>query len=278
MTSMVPTQFWSAEEKFEVILVAGSLPARELDPFLRSRRLTRDQLEAWRQQALAGLAAAPPTSRASAVGDQPANASPPDGPAPYEPASQGESPQSAGEVTRLLNAWSNGDAGALEDLMPLVFDELRQIARRHFGAEPSSHTLQPTVLVSELYLKLQAQRRVDFHDRAKFFAVAARLIRRILVDHARKRLTDKRGGDVIKIPLMEQMSLPIEKAPDVCVLDDALKDLATIHPRQSRILELRIFGGFTIEEIADLEGLARSTVKRDWDVARLWLRKELKSE
>lgn len=256
-----------------MILEAGRLPAGELDAFLRARGLTRDQFEAWRHQALAGLAATPPTPRGPTIRDQPT-----EDPMPVEPATQSEPPQGAGEVTLLLNAWSDGDSGALDGLMPLVFDELRKIARRHFGDEPSSHTLQPTALVSELYLRLQAQRRVDFHDRAKFFAVAARWIRRILVDHARKRLTDKRGGDVIKIPLMEHMSLPIEKAPDVCLLDDALKDLATIHPRQSRILELRIFGGFTIEEIADLEGLARSTVKRDWDVARLWLRKELKSK
>ncbi len=245
----------TAEDKIEAIIRAGNLPPEELDAFLRSQGLSRDQVEAWHLQALDGLRAAEPQAGVPLAGE----------------------PDPRGEITRLLDAWSDGDPQALDELMPLVFAELRQIAGRRFDDEPSSHTLQPTALVNELYVKLKAQRKVSFHDREKFFAVAAKWIRRILVDHARKRLTARRGGDVVKIRLIDQMGLPEEKAPDVLLLDDALKDLAAVHPRQSRILELRIFGGFTVDEIAESEEIARSTVKRDWNVATLWLRKELKT-
>lgn len=184
-------------------------------------------------------------------------------------------PDTSSEVSQLLDAWSQGDPKALDQLMPLVYDELRRIARRFFKDEPSSHTLQPTAVVNQAYLKLKGQRKVQWHSRAEFFAVAATLIRRVLVDHARHRQAEKRGGRILKVPLDEAFDLPEEQDPNLIELDDALKDLARLDPRQARIVELRIFGGLTREETAKIEKVGLSTVNRDWDSAVLLLRREL---
>lgn len=177
-----------------------------------------------------------------------------------------------GEITELLAEWSRGDADALAQLMPLVFDDLRQLARGHFRREPEGHTLQPTALVNEVYMKLVEQRRVQWDNRSQFFAFAAVLMRRILVDHAKARRTAKRGGDVQKLPLKE--ALAAAETPwnvDVLALDEALDALTEIDPRQARVVELRFFAGLTHEEIADVLEVSLSTVKRDWRTARLWL-------
>lgn len=179
------------------------------------------------------------------------------------------------EVTDLLDAWSAGDAGALDELMPLVYDELRGIAGRQFHREVGGHTLQPTAVVNEAFLRLRGQRKVQWHNRVEFFAVAAQLIRRILVDHARRRKRVKRGGGVTPLPLDEAIDLGEERAPSLVALDDALQGLAELAPRQSRIVELRIFGGLTLDEVAGTLAVGRSTVQRDWNAALLWLRREL---
>ncbi len=183
--------------------------------------------------------------------------------------------RSTHEVTALLDAWSGGDPKALAELMPLVYDELHRIASRQFRREGEGHTLQPTAVVNEVYLRLKGQRKVRWHGRAEFFAVAAKLIRRVLVDHARRRGRLKRGGDVPKVPLDEEFGLPDSKAPGVLALDDALEALDRLAPRQSRIVELKIFGGLTLEEIAGALSVSRSTVRREWNAALLWLRREL---
>lgn len=179
------------------------------------------------------------------------------------------------KVSQLLDAWSHGDTEALDQLMPLVSEELHRIASRLFEAEPSSHTLQPTAVVNEVYIKFKGQRKVQWHSRAEFFGVAAKITRRILVDHMRHRQAKKRGGDVLKVPLDETKAQPEDQDPDLIALDDALKDLARLDPRQARIVELRIFGGLEFQEIARVEKIGRVTVWRDWNTALLWLRREL---
>ncbi len=179
------------------------------------------------------------------------------------------------EVSQLLDAWSDGDSGALDQLMPLVSDELRRIARRCFYDEPSGHTLQPTAVVNEAFIRLKAQRKVRWHGRTQFFGAAAQLIRRILVDYARHRRAEKRGGKVLIVPLDEALSLPEELDPDLIALDDALEILAEIDERQSRVVELRYFGGLTNQETAEALGCSTRTVKREWRTARLWLYREL---
>ncbi|MCP3962485.1 MAG: sigma-70 family RNA polymerase sigma factor [bacterium] len=180
-----------------------------------------------------------------------------------------------GKVTDLLDAWSGGDATALDELMPVVYDELHRLASRQFHRESSGHTLQPTAIVNEVYMRLKGQRQVRWRNRAEFFAVAAKLMRRVLVDHARRRSRLKRGGDVPKVPIHEVLAVAEEKAPDLIALDDALEGLADLAPRQSRIVELRVFGGLTLEEVAIALGIGRATVHRDWNAALLWLRREL---
>lgn len=183
---------------------------------------------------------------------------------------------SSNEVSALLRAWSEGDAAALDRLMPLVYDELRRIAAKHMARERRSQTIQTTALVHELYLRLVDQERVQWQDRAHFFAVAAQLMRRILVDHARKRLRAKRGGDVILAPLEEDSAaLFVERAAEVVAVDDALKALSVVDDRKGRIVELRFFGGFSIEETAGVLGVSAGTVMRDWTLAKAWLRREM---
>lgn len=189
--------------------------------------------------------------------------------------SEGRVGNAPSDVSRLLNAWSDGDTKALDQLMPLVTDELRRIARRQFSSEPLNHTLQPTAVVNEVYIKLKGQKKVKWHSRAEFFGVASMLIRRILVDYARRRQADKRGGKVCIVPIDEELPLPEERDPELIALDEALKKLATLDQRQSRIVERRIFGGLEFKDIADLEGVSRTTVWRDWRAALPWLRREL---
>ncbi len=184
-------------------------------------------------------------------------------------------PVPSADVTRLLQSWSSGDSDALERLMPLVFDDLRQMARRHFAREPSGHTLQPTALVSEVFLKLQGQREIQWQNREQFFAVAAMLMRRILVDYAKGRHTKKRGDGVVKVPLEKALDVADAQNLDLVALDDALARLAELDKRQSHIVELRFFAGLKNEEIAELLKISLTTVKRQWSSARLWLYREL---
>ncbi|MES1245351.1 MAG: sigma-70 family RNA polymerase sigma factor [Acidobacteriota bacterium] len=179
------------------------------------------------------------------------------------------------EVTRLLQDWSQGDSAALERIMPLVFEDLRQMARHFFGRESPGHTLQPTALVSELFLKLHGQERIQWQNREQFFAVAGLLMRRILVDYAKGRQTKKRGDGVVKIPLEKALHVAEAQNLDIVALDEALSRLGEIDPRQSRIVELRFFTGLQQEEIAELLDISVTTVKREWRTARLWLHREL---
>lgn len=185
-------------------------------------------------------------------------------------------PTSSHDISDLLHAWNDGDAGARDRLMPLVFDDLREIARRHYEREGPGHTLRPTALVNELYLRLERQRTVQWRDRRQFFAVAASLIRRILVDHARRRQAAKRRDGGPKISFEEALGLTVEE-PILVALDDALEDLAKVDPRGSRVVELHAFGGLKFEEIAESLGVARSTALRDWKHAKLWLRRQLRA-
>lgn len=176
-----------------------------------------------------------------------------------------------GEITQLLTEWSAGDSDALERLMPVVFEDLHRMALSHFARESPGHTLQPTAVISEVYLKLLGSRTVRWQNRAQFFGHASRLMRRILVDHARARLTEKRGGQVPRIPLTEVLDEADEESVDLVALDDALKDLEILEPRQAKIIEMRFFGGLKVEEIAEFLEISPRTVKRNWRMARIWL-------
>jgi RNA polymerase sigma factor (TIGR02999 family) len=182
------------------------------------------------------------------------------------------------DITDLLQRWKQGDAGALEHLAPLVYAELRRIAGRALARERRDHTLQSTALVHEAFLKLVDQRSVNWQSRAHFFGLAAQLMRRILVDHARRVGTSKRGGHAATISLEVAGDVPgvmSRQATDVFLLDAALRKLEAFDPEQGRVVELRFFGGLTIEETADLLGVSTMTIKRDWAVARAWLYREL---
>lgn len=181
-------------------------------------------------------------------------------------------------LTRLLHAWSQGDPAALEFLIPLILEDLRRMARRHLQAERGSHTLQPTALVNEVYLKLMDQREPDWQNREHFFAIASRIMRRILMDYGKARQTAKRGKDAIKVPLEEALGLAHDQGMDYAALNDALDRLAEIDPRQARIVELHNFFGFEHKEIAEIVGISETTSKREWRSARLWLYRELTSE
>lgn len=179
-------------------------------------------------------------------------------------------------VTALLLDWSNGDRGALERLMPLVYEELREIARRHLSREDPAHTLQSTALVHEAYLRLVDQKRVQWQNRAHFFAVAAQLVRRILLDHARRRHAAKRGGAGTVLTLDEGLVAERQRALDVVTLDEALNALAELDAQQARVVELRFFAGLTIAETAEAMGISSATVQRDWVTAKAWLFDRLK--
>lgn len=179
------------------------------------------------------------------------------------------------DVTRLLQDWSEGDPSALERLIPLVFNDLRQIAGRMFQRENDSHTLQPTALVNEVYLKLMEQRKMSWQNRQQFFGVAGLMMRRILVDYAKARQAAKRGSGAVMVPLDEAMAAPELRGVDVVALDEALTRLAEIDPRQGQIVEMRFFMGLSHEEIADILEISVTTVKREWRTAKLWLYQEL---
>lgn len=179
------------------------------------------------------------------------------------------------EITQLLVAWGNGDRAARDELMPLVYEELRRLAHRHMGRERPDHTLQTGALVNEAYLRLIDQKSVHWQNRAHFFGIAAQMMRRILVDYARKRGFAKRGGDARQVPLEEVMIASEERAANVVALDDALKSLAEHDLRKSQIVELRFFGGLSIEETAEVLAVSTGTVERDWTLAKAWLRREM---
>ena len=174
-----------------------------------------------------------------------------------------------------LRDWTSGDQEALDKLIPVVYDELRRQAARYLRGERPGHTLQTTALIHEAYLRLINQHNVEWKDRAHFYAIAARLMRQILVDHARKRQAAKRGGSDIKVPLEEEMVISPERNVDLVALDEALTRLAGIDPQQSRIVEMRYFSGLSTEETAEVMGVSSRTVKRDWNVAKAWLRQEI---
>jgi RNA polymerase sigma factor (TIGR02999 family) len=181
-----------------------------------------------------------------------------------------------GSITELLLAWNNGDPAALNRLMPLVETELRKLARHHMRREETAHTLEPTALVNELYLKLIKQKKVCWLNRAHFFAIAAEIMRRILVDHARRKLRDKRGGGVRAVPLHESVALTEEKSMEILALNEALDRLAETDSLKSRIVVLRHFGGLSVEETAEVLGISPVTVLRHWSLAKSWLKCEVR--
>ena len=174
-------------------------------------------------------------------------------------------------VTELLARWSNGDVSARDALVPLVYDELRKIARRCLASQRADHTLQPTALVHEAYLRLARRDSLDWRDRVHFFAMAAQMMRQILVDHARKQAAAKRGGNAITLVIDEALVASKESNLDVLALDAAMTKLASLDPRQCQIVELRFFGGLSIEETAQVVNISPATTKREWATARLWL-------
>ena len=181
-----------------------------------------------------------------------------------------------GEVTRLLIAWNAGDRAALEKLMPLVYAELRQLAERHFRKERRGHTLQPTAVVHEAYFRLIDQTRVTWKNRGHFLAIASQAMRRILIDHARGRGAEKRGGEVEKVTLDVAIASPEPaREVDILALDEALERLKALDGTQAQIVELRFFGGLTIEETADVMETSPSSIKRDFRSAKAWLFREL---
>jgi RNA polymerase sigma factor (TIGR02999 family) len=179
------------------------------------------------------------------------------------------------DVTQLLKAWTTGDERALDKLTPLVYEQLHRIAQRCMAGERTGHTLQATALVNEVYLQLVDCRQINWHDRAHFFAVSAQLMRRILVDFARSRGYQKRGGGAPQISLDEAPTVSIEPDMNLVALDDALKALAAQDGRKSRVIELRFFGGLSIEETAEVLRVSPDTVVRDWKLAKVWLLREL---
>lgn len=179
------------------------------------------------------------------------------------------------DVTQLLMQSSQGDRAAMDQLMPMVYDELRRLARAYLRRERPDHTLQGTALVHEVYLRLIDQRSVKWQNRAHFFAMAAQMIRRILVDHARGQKAAKRGSGAVKITLDDALGLPGQHDLDLIALDDSLTSLAAIDPDQSRVVELRFFGGLSIEETAEVMQISPATVNREWSSARAWLFREM---
>jgi RNA polymerase sigma factor (TIGR02999 family) len=178
-------------------------------------------------------------------------------------------------VTELLQDWSEGDESALERLMPLVYDELHRLAHQHMRREKPGQILQTSALINEAYLRLIDRPRIQWENRAQFFGIAALVMRRILVDEARKRKSDKRGGNAIQVTLNDATNLANEQAANVEALDEALKKLEAIDARQSKIVELRFFGGLSVEEAAQVLKVSPGTVMRDWTFARAWLKNEM---
>ena len=179
------------------------------------------------------------------------------------------------QVTQLLIDWSNGDKAAVDKLIPLVYDELRRLARYYMRRERAGATLQTTALVNEAYMRLVDQKNVQWQNRAHFFAIAAQLMRRILIDRARKRYNSKRGGDVRKVSLDQAAIVSTGRSGDLVALDEALTDLEAIDQRKSKVVELRFFGGLNIEETAEVMSISPATVQREWSMAKAWLYREI---
>jgi RNA polymerase sigma-70 factor, ECF subfamily len=182
---------------------------------------------------------------------------------------------SAGEVTELLKDWGDGNESALNKLIPLVYEELRRIAHHQMAKERAGHTLQTTALVNEAYLRLVGAAEVPWKDRAHFFALSAQLMRRVLVDHARGHGRAKRGGAMIKLSLDEAIAIPVGSDASILELDDALKALAVVDERKAKTVELRFFGGFSVEETAKMLNVSISTVMNDWKFTKVWLLREM---
>jgi RNA polymerase sigma factor (TIGR02999 family) len=192
-----------------------------------------------------------------------------------QPPDDSDAPAAPSDVTGLLVAWRHGDAAAGERLLAAVYDELRRQAARAMRREGEAHTLQATAVVHEAYLRLVDQRAVEWRSRAHFFGVAAQMMRRVLVDHARARLAEKRGGELRRVSLGDVGAGETDASVDVLDLHEALERLAALDPDQARLVELRYFGGLGIEDTAEALGVSPATVKREWAVARAWLRREL---
>lgn len=182
------------------------------------------------------------------------------------------------EITGLLRAWTGGDDKALERILVLVYPELRRIAQRCLGKERNGHTLEATALVNEAYLRLVEVQKVKLHDRAHFFAIGAKLMRRILIDYARSRTYAKRGGGARRVDIDEALVISTQVDPLLVRMDDALAELAAFDPRKAQIVEMRYFGGLNAEDIAAVLGVSVQTVNRDWSLARSWLAREMNSE
>ena len=181
-------------------------------------------------------------------------------------------------VTGLLLAWGQGDQAAFDELTPLVYDELRRLARRHLRGERPDHSLRATALANEAYLRLVDVTKVQWRDRTHFFAMASRMMRRVLVDAARARKADKRGGDVARVTFDEALVVPADRGVDLVALDDALEALEASDARKARVVELRFFGGLSVQETAAELNVSTDTVTRDWNFARIWLKRELSGE
>jgi len=179
-------------------------------------------------------------------------------------------------VTRLLVAWGKGDQQAFDALMPEVGKELHRLAAHYMAEEPPGHDLQPTALINEAYLRLVDWKNIQWADRAHFFGMAANMMRRVLVDYARKRDRLKRGGEAIQVSFIEAANVPVPESADVLALDKALRELEKIDPRKSQIVEMRFFGGLSQEETAEALNVSVATVRRDWSLTRAWLARELK--
>jgi RNA polymerase sigma factor (TIGR02999 family) len=179
------------------------------------------------------------------------------------------------EVTQLLVAWRNGDESARDELMRLVYDELHRLAHQYMRRERPDHTLQTSALVNEAFLRLADQREVEWQNRAHFFGIASQMMRRILVDYVRNRGSLKRGGGTFEVSLDEELIVSDERSAEIVALDDALRSLAAFDRRKSQLVELRFFGGLSIEETAEVLGVSPATVMRDWTLAKAWLRREI---
>ncbi|HEU0251746.1 MAG TPA: sigma-70 family RNA polymerase sigma factor [Pyrinomonadaceae bacterium] len=184
----------------------------------------------------------------------------------------------ADDLTEMLLEWREGDKAALNRLMPLVYDEIRRIAHRYVQRERDGHTLQTSALVNEAYLRLAGQQSVDWQNRAHFFGVTAQVMRHILIDHARRRRYVKHGGEVRVIPISEAAEMSMQRASELIALDEALEELSKLDQRKSRVVELRYFGGLSLEETAEVLQISLMTVRRDWRAAKAWLYKAMKDE
>jgi RNA polymerase sigma-70 factor (ECF subfamily) len=186
---------------------------------------------------------------------------------------------SAGNLTSLLIEWQEGDPTALDRLTPLVYDELRRIAHRYVRRERNGHTLETTALVNEAYVRLAGSKNIAWENRSHFFAATAQVMRHVLIDHARKRLYAKRGGDIQHVPLDDAVSeMTVQRADELIVLNEALDELAKLDPRKARVVEMRYFAGLSLEETAEVLNVSLMTVRRDWRAAKAWLFRRMKDE